>query len=79
MAPGIEYDSQSLGSQAIHGADWVSIDVTGLVREWLAHPDQNQGMVLMITAAPQGAHYWVDTTEYPLPDRQPRLDITYTP
>lgn len=79
MAPAVDYADQPLGSQAIHSTEWVSIDVTELVREWLADPDRNWGLVVMITEASQGAHYWVDTTDYPISTRQPRLDITYSP
>lgn len=81
--PGLAYDldyaGEPLGSQAIEGSAWVSIDVTDLVRDWLAQPDENWGLMLMITEAPQGAHYWVDTSDYPLANRRPRLDLTYLP
>ncbi len=79
MAADVDYDSRPLGSQDLHSAAWLSFDLTDLAQEWVAHPDQNFGVMLMITAAPQGAHYWVDATEYPLTDRRPRLDLTYTP
>ncbi|MBC7249607.1 MAG: DNRLRE domain-containing protein [Anaerolineae bacterium] len=79
LAAGVDYAADPLGSDSLHGSDWIDLDVTGAVRAWLAHPDQNLGLVIMITAAPQGAHYWVNTSDYPLPHRQPRLDITYRP
>lgn len=79
LDPGVDFDIQPLGSQSILGTDWVSIDVTDLVSEWLADPEANWGMVVMITEAPQGAHYWVDTADYPLSNRQPGLDVTYLP
>jgi hypothetical protein len=79
MASGLDFEAQALGSQSIHGTDWVSIDVTGAVRHWLDHPDENWGLVVMITEAPQGAHYWVDTSDYPLSNRQPRLDVIHVP
>ncbi|MFQ6100814.1 MAG: BTAD domain-containing putative transcriptional regulator [Anaerolineae bacterium] len=78
MAAGVDYDEQPLGSHSFHGATWISVDVTDLAQEWLAYPDRNQGLMLMITEAPQGAHYWVDTTDYPILNRRPRLDLTYT-
>ena len=78
MAAGVDYDSQPLGSHAFHGETWFSVDVTDLAQEWLAHPDRNQGLMLMLTEAPLGAHYWVDTTDYPILSRRPRLDLTYT-
>jgi len=78
MAPGVDYDERSLGSQSITNTAWISIDVTAAANEWLARPDKNWGLLLMITEAPQGAHYWVDTTDYPLSNRRPRLDLTYT-
>lgn len=78
MAPAVDYDARSLGSQFITDTAWISVDVTAAAKEWLARPDENWGLLLMITEAPQGAHYWVDTTDYPLPNRRPRLDLTYT-
>lgn len=78
MAAGVDYDDRPLGSYSFRGAVWVSVDVTDLAQEWLAHPDRNQGLMLMLTEAPQGAHYWVDTTDYPILNRRPRLDLTYT-
>ncbi len=78
MAAGVDYDAHPLGSQSFLGATWFTVEITDLVREWLAHPDHNYGIVLMLTDAPQGAHYWVDTSDYPLADRRPHLDLTYT-
>jgi len=75
----VDYAGKPVGSQSIEGTGWVSIDVSDLAREWLAHPDENWGIMLMITEAPQGAHYWVDTTDYPLKNCQPRLDLEYEP
>ena len=77
LAPDVDFEALPLDGDALHGSDWIDLDVTGAVQDWLAHPDRNFGLVVMITAAPQGAHYWVDTTDYPLPDRWPRLEITY--
>ena len=79
LAAGVDYAAEPQGSDSLHGSDWVDLDVSEAVRDWLAYPDRNFGLVVMITAAPQGAHYWVDTSDYPLPDRRPRLDITYLP
>jgi len=78
LAAGVDYDERPLGSHSFHSGTWISVDVTDLAQEWLAHPDRNQGLMLMLTEAPQGAHYWVDTTDYPIPNRRPRLDLTYT-
>ena len=78
LAAGVDYDDRPLGSHSFHGGTWISVDVTDLAQEWLAHPDRNQGLMLMLTEAPQGAHYWVDTTDYPLSNRRPRLELTYT-
>jgi DNA-binding SARP family transcriptional activator len=79
LAAGVDYEAQALGSDPLDGTDWVPLDVTDAVRYWLDHPDENWGLVVMITEAPQGAHYWLDTSDYPLADRQPHLDITYLP
>ncbi len=79
LAADTDYQVQALGSDSLHGSDWLSIDVTEAVRHWLAHPDQNFGLLIMITSAPRGAHYWADTSDYPLSNRRPHLDITYLP
>ncbi len=79
LAAGVDYAAAPQGSDSLYGSDWVDLDMSEAVRDWLAHPDRNFGVVVMITAAPRGAHYWVDTSDYPLPDRRPRLDIVYTP
>jgi hypothetical protein len=79
LATGLDYEDRPFPGQTIYDSDWVSIDVTEAVQAWLDQPDENWGLALMITEAPQGAHYWVDTSDYPLSDRQPHLDITYIP
>ena len=79
LAVDVDFEAQPLGGDSLHGSDWVTVDVTAAVKAWLAHPEENWGLVVMITEAPRGAHYWVDTSDYPLSNRQPHLDITYTP
>ncbi len=78
LTAGVDYNSQALGSHAFHGETWFSVDITALAREWAAHPNENFGLMLMLTEAPQGAHYWVDTSNHPLTERRPRLEITYS-
>ncbi len=78
LAAGVDYDNAPLGTQSIHGGDWVSFDVTAVAQNWLADPEQNNGLLVMITRAPQGAHYWVHTADYPLADQRPQLEITYS-
>ena len=77
LLAGVDYDSQPLSSRSFHGATWFAVDVTALAQDWAAHPERNFGLMLMLTDAPQGAHYWVDTSEHHLTDRRPRLEITY--
>jgi len=79
MAAGLDYTPQAVGSQYVYDTGWVSLDITPLVGEWLAQPDENYGLMLMITEAPQGAHYWADTTDYPMTSRQPRIELIWTP
>jgi DNA-binding SARP family transcriptional activator len=79
LAAGADYEAQALGSDALQDTDWIVMDVTTAVRTWLAHPDENLGLVVMITQAPLGAHYWVDTSDYPLANYRPHLDITHLP
>lgn len=80
MAVGADYDAEPLATQPISGTAWLTFDITPAVRDWLANPDTNYGLVLMITAAPEGvAHYWVDTTDHSSPTRRPRLIVTYQP
>jgi DNA-binding SARP family transcriptional activator len=79
LAAGADCEALALDSDPLDGTDWVPLDVTDAVRYWLDHPDENWGLVVMMAEAPQGAHYWVDTSDYPLSDRQPHLDITFIP
>ncbi len=78
LAAGVDYDDRPLATHSFHGATWVTADITDLAQAWLASPSDNYGLLLMLVEAPQGAHYWVDTSDYPLPSRRPRLDLTYT-
>lgn len=73
LATGVDYDDRPLGSYSFRGATWISLNVTDLMQKWLAHPDRSQELMLMLTEAPQGAHYWVNTTDYPIPNRRPSL------
>lgn len=78
MAPGTDYDIEPLASQLIEDTAWLSFDVTPAVRDWLTHADDNWGIMLKITdASEDAAHYWVDTTNHPTPERRPRLVVTY--
>ncbi len=79
LAPGTDYAPEPLGSDSLLGTDWISIDVTDAVRAWLQNPDENFGLLVMITEAPQGAHYWVNMTDYPFSTHRPWLDVTYRP
>ncbi len=78
LAAGVDYDGTPLETQFIHGGDWVSFDVTAVAQSWLAAPEQNNGLLVMITRAPQGAHYWVHTSDHPFADQHPQLEITYS-
>ena len=79
LAAGVDYDAAALASKEFLGEAWLDFDITELAQDWAAHPDENFGLMLMLTAAPQSAHYWVDTSDFPRTDLQPRLDITYIP
>jgi DNA-binding SARP family transcriptional activator len=79
LAAAVDYAEAPLDSQSFRGESWVTLDVTEAVQAWLADPERNYGLMLMLTAAPQGAHYWLDTSDYPLSDRWPRLEVTFTP
>ncbi len=78
LAADVDYDSQPLGSQAFHGETWFKVDITPLALDWAARPEENFGLMLMLTEAPRGAHYWVDTSNHPLGDHRPRLELIYT-
>ncbi len=78
LARGTDYDAQPLASLLVSDTAWLDFDITPAVRDWLAHPQENWGVILMITEAPQGvAHYWVDTTENPASESRPRLTLSY--
>lgn len=75
---GTDTDATPLASLLISDTDWLEFDITSAARDWLAHPQENWGVALMITDAPEGvAHYWVDTTENPDSGKRPRLVIEY--
>ena len=78
LAADVDYDSIPLGSQAFHGETWFKVDITPLAQIWAARPEENFGLMLMLTEAPRGAHYWVDTANHHQPSRRPRLELTYT-
>lgn len=78
LAAGTDYDIKPLASQPIHDTTWLVFDITSAVREWIARPNENWGVMLKITHAPEGvAHYWIDTIESPFQERRPRLTIIY--
>lgn len=78
LAPGVDFGAAPLDSQVITDTAWLHLDVTEAVRTWLARPEENQGLALKISEAPEGfAHYWVYTTESKDAGLRPQLAITY--
>ncbi len=78
LEPGIDFDSSPLDVQPINGTAWLTFDIQQAVVEWQQHPDTNYGLLLVITAAPEGlAHYWVDMTDAAAPNLWPVVRITY--
>jgi len=80
LMPGADHDVQALDTQLLNDTGWLVFNVTPAVLNWLSHPNENWGVMLKITSAPEGvAHYWVDTTQHPTAELRPRLTITYSP
>ncbi len=78
LAPGLDFDPSPLDVQPINDTTWLTFDIQQAVREWQRHPDKNYGVLLFITAAPEGlAHYWVDMTDAAAPNLRPAVRITY--
>lgn len=80
LMPGADHEAQALDSQLLNDTGWLVFNVTPAVLNWLSHPNENWGIMLKITNAPEGvAHYWVDTTQHPAAEFRPRLTIVYIP
>jgi hypothetical protein len=56
----------------------VTMDVADLVRYWVAHPDENFGMVLKGASAGGSVEYRFASAEYPDVSRRPLLEVAYS-
>ncbi len=55
---------------------WLTVDITGLVRQWMEEPETNAGILLKATGA-AGVQYDLASSEYWMTSRRPALIITY--
>ncbi|MBC7257980.1 MAG: DNRLRE domain-containing protein [Chloroflexi bacterium] len=56
----------------------VTMDVADLVRYWVAHPDENFGMVVKGASAGGSVEYRFASAEYPDVYRRPLLEVAYS-
>ena len=76
--PGVdraELPEHTIGIKIIGWVCW--FNVTDLVRDWVAAPDQNYGMLVVGHGAQQGGQFEIASAEYPHVWRRPTLEITY--
>jgi len=70
-------ESTAAGSVALAaGSGWVTLDVTSLVRGWVANPSANYGMQLKGQSG-GSVEYNFYSAEASIPDLRPRLVVTY--
>ena len=61
MAAGSDYAAEADGTATLTGvgSGWVEVDVTDMVRDWIANPAANHGLVLLAQAASGSVNYGV--------------------
>ncbi|MGB9594423.1 MAG: DNRLRE domain-containing protein, partial [Anaerolineae bacterium] len=76
---GTDRAATSVYTQTVHGAIgyWYSWDVTSLVRDWLAAPGANHGLVLR-GASGANTEYTIAAAQHPTQEWHPKLVIRYT-
>ena len=77
--PGGDFDPAPVGTTTISGADagqWVAIDITPLVRKWVADPSTNLGLVLRATGESL-TRFYLASSEYWDPATRPYIEIVY--
>lgn len=59
MGAGSDYNTEADGAAELagFGAGWVELDVTKMVRDWVADPTSNQGLVLLAQSASGSVNY----------------------
>jgi hypothetical protein len=81
LAPDVDYESAPLITVTLTTllteAGWLDLDITPLVREWLAG-QPNHGLAVRMTDDSFGmAHLWVYAGEYEDPNLWPKLTLVY--
>lgn len=78
-AVGTDRAATGVYTQTVHGAIgyWYSWDITSLVRDWLAEPGANHGMILR-GASGTSTEYTVAAAQHLTQDWRPKLVIRYT-
>jgi len=81
LSPDVDYEVKPFLtrelSDRLHKEGWLDLNITGVVREWLAG-EPNYGILLHMTDDSFGmAHLWVYTSEYDDPDFRPKLTLAY--
>jgi hypothetical protein len=76
MKPDRDYVATPVGTTAISGPGWKSVDVTAAVKSWLAG-SARRGLMLRLASGASNAHYRIDMADYSDPALRPRLVISY--
>ena len=76
--PGVDRSAVPADTIALRGVGrTVSFDIMKLVRAWIAHPDENFGLLLVGHDAHSGGQFDLASSEFPDPSKRPALVITY--
>jgi tRNA A-37 threonylcarbamoyl transferase component Bud32 len=81
LQPGVDYEADPFFTlvldDLLRGEGWLEVDITPLVRGWLAG-EPNHGLMIRMTDDSFGmAHLWVYTGQYEDPDLRPRFSLEY--
>jgi hypothetical protein len=74
---GQDYDGTVVGQAPVWGSrNWVEVDVTSALRHWMAHPDENYGLLLRSEGGVSVEHQFASAQWLEAPQR-PKLAIVY--
>lgn len=61
MGSGSDYVAETDGAAEPTGVGtgWIELDITDMVRDWIANPDDNHGLVLLAESASGSVNYGV--------------------
>jgi hypothetical protein len=79
--PGGDYDASVAGSMTLNGSQpgYVSTNLLNVVRDWMADPASNHGLLLDVTQASYNSARSIQTSDYWDINQRPKLKIIYEP